>query len=97
MPGTLGTGTLGTGTFGDMGCHILDPVFGSMELTAPTSVRSEGGEPNEDSWGLDSQVRYVFPVDASNVDYHPTHSKYPATDLFVDCGERFVATQRQHL
>jgi predicted dehydrogenase len=51
----------GTGTFGDMGCHILDPVFASLALTAPTSVRSEGGAPNADSWGLDSQVRYVFP------------------------------------
>jgi predicted dehydrogenase len=51
----------GTGTFGDMGCHILDPVFTSLALTAPKSVRSEGGEPTADSWGLDSQVRYVFP------------------------------------
>ena len=51
----------GTGTFGDMGCHILDPVFASLALTAPTSVRSEGGAPNADSWGLHSQVRYVFP------------------------------------
>jgi predicted dehydrogenase len=51
----------GTGTFGDMGCHILDPVFTSLALTAPRSVHSEGGAPNADSWGLDSQVRYVFP------------------------------------
>jgi predicted dehydrogenase len=51
----------GTGTFGDMGCHILDPVFTSLALTAPRSVRSEGGAPNGDSWGLDSRVRYVFP------------------------------------
>src|SRR5262245_29778504 len=51
----------GTGTFGDMGCHILDPVFGSLALTAPKSVRSEGEAPNEHNWGLDSQVRYVFP------------------------------------
>jgi predicted dehydrogenase len=51
----------GTGTFGDMGCHILDPVFASLELTAPKSVRSEGGEPGPDSWGLDSLVRYIFP------------------------------------
>jgi predicted dehydrogenase len=51
----------GTGTFGDMGCHILDPVFGSLALTAPKSVRSEGGAPNDDSWGLDGEVRYVFP------------------------------------
>jgi predicted dehydrogenase len=51
----------GTGTFGDMGCHILDPVFTSLALTAPKSVRSEGGAPNEHCWGLDSQVLYTFP------------------------------------
>src|SRR5213075_302125 len=51
----------GTGTFGDMGCHILDPVFTSLALTSPRSVRSEGGEPGTDSWGLDAQVRYIFP------------------------------------
>ncbi len=51
----------GTGTFGDMGCHILDPVFTSLALTAPTSVRSEGGAPNDDSWGLEGEVKYIFP------------------------------------
>jgi predicted dehydrogenase len=51
----------GTGTFGDMGCHILDPVFGSLALTAPKSVRSDGGAPNDDSWGLEGEVKYVFP------------------------------------
>jgi predicted dehydrogenase len=51
----------GTGTFGDMGCHILDPVFTALGLTAPQSVRSEGGAPNADNWGLDSKVRYIFP------------------------------------
>jgi predicted dehydrogenase len=51
----------GTGTFGDMGCHILDPVFGSLALTAPKSVHSEGGAPNDDSWGLEGEVKYVFP------------------------------------
>jgi predicted dehydrogenase len=51
----------GTGTFGDMGCHILDPVFTSLSLTAPISVRAESGAPNAHNWGLDCQVRYVFP------------------------------------
>ena len=51
----------GTGTFGDMGCHILDPVFTSLALTAPRSVRSEGGAPGPDSWGLDAQVQYTLP------------------------------------
>src|SRR5207248_10442636 len=51
----------GTGTFGDMGCHILDPVFTSLALTAPTTVRSAGPAPNGESWALDSQVTYAFP------------------------------------
>lgn len=52
----------GTGTFGDMGCHILDPVYGSLALTAPKSVRSEIEEaPSGDSWSFNVHVKYVFP------------------------------------
>ncbi|MFG2055275.1 M23 family metallopeptidase [Micromonospora sp. NPDC048930] len=36
-------------------------------------------------------LRHVFPVKASNVAYHPTHSGYPGTDIFADCGEPVVA------
>ncbi len=52
----------GTATFGDMGCHILDPVFGALKLTSPVSVRSEGTAPNGESWALDTLIRYVFPA-----------------------------------
>ena len=58
----------GTGTFGDMGCHILDPVFGSLALTSPKSVRSVGGAANPDNWGLDSEVHYTFPGTAFTTD-----------------------------
>ena len=51
----------GTATFGDMGCHILDPVFGALGLAAPVSVRSEGTAPNGQSWALDSVIHYTFP------------------------------------
>jgi predicted dehydrogenase len=51
----------GTATFGDMGCHILDPVFGALQLGSPVSVRSEGAAPNGESWALDTLIRYVFP------------------------------------
>ncbi len=51
----------GTGTFGDMGCHIYDPVFKALALTAPVSVRSEGAAPNEHSWATDAICHYVFP------------------------------------
>jgi predicted dehydrogenase len=51
----------GTGTFGDMGCHILDPVFGSTGLTNPLSIRSELPGPNDYNWSLDVLVKYTFP------------------------------------
>ncbi|HVU25507.1 MAG TPA: Gfo/Idh/MocA family oxidoreductase [Opitutus sp.] len=51
----------GTGTFGDMGCHIFDPVFAALELTAPLSVRSEGPPPDRWNWSIDAVVHYVFP------------------------------------
>ncbi len=51
----------GTGTFGDMGCHILDPVFTSLALTAPKILQSSGGAAGKDNWGIDNQVRFVFP------------------------------------
>jgi len=51
----------GTGTFGDMGCHIYDPFFKALALTAPLSVRSEGPAPNDHSWAVDAVIHYVFP------------------------------------
>jgi murein DD-endopeptidase MepM/ murein hydrolase activator NlpD len=41
---------------------------------------------------VSTNAKYTFPVKASNVAFHPTHSKYPATDIFADCGESVVAT-----
>jgi predicted dehydrogenase len=51
----------GTGTFGDMGCHIYDPVFEAIALSAPISVTSEGPAPNRDNWANDAIIKYVFP------------------------------------
>ena len=51
----------GTATFGDMGCHIFDPVFGAVALTAPLSVRSEGPAPNAHNWAINTIIHYVFP------------------------------------
>jgi predicted dehydrogenase len=51
----------GTGTFGDMGCHIYDPVFKALELTAPVSVRSEGPVPTQWNWPINAVIHYVFP------------------------------------
>ncbi len=46
----------GTGTFGDMGCHILDPVFGALSQPRVVSVQSVGDAPNETNWPLDVEV-----------------------------------------
>jgi predicted dehydrogenase len=50
----------GTGTLGDMGCHIFDPVFEAIGLTAPISIRSEGPPPNKTNWSLNGKVFYQF-------------------------------------
>jgi predicted dehydrogenase len=50
----------GTGTLGDMGCHIFDPVFTALGLSAPISVRSEGPPPNAWNWSLNGKVIYHF-------------------------------------
>jgi len=52
----------GTGTFGDMGCHILDPVFGAVGVGGPKSIRSTGDAPNATNWGLNCRVEFVFPA-----------------------------------
>jgi predicted dehydrogenase len=51
----------GTGTFGDMGCHILDPVFGALGVGNPSTVTSFGDAPNDYNWGLNGHVEFVFP------------------------------------
>lgn len=51
----------GTGTFGDMGCHIFDPVFESLALTAPISIRSEGPAPDQWNWATNARIKYIFP------------------------------------
>ena len=66
--------SFGTGTFGDMGCHIFDPVFAALALTAPVSVRSEGPSPNADSWANNALIRYVFPATR-----HTIPSRIPIT------------------
>lgn len=50
----------GAGTLGDMGCHILNPVFEGLGLSSPVSVRSEGPAPNQWNWAIDSKVIYTF-------------------------------------
>ncbi|HET6575464.1 MAG TPA: Gfo/Idh/MocA family oxidoreductase [Fimbriiglobus sp.] len=73
----------GTGTYGDMGCHILDPVFGAMGLTAPTAVLSAGDAPNKFNWPLNCEVAYTFPgskytTDTATVTWYNGDRRPPA-------------------
>ena len=51
----------GSGTMGDFGCHILDPVFTALDLTAPVSIQAENEGLNPETWPLSETIRYVFP------------------------------------
>jgi predicted dehydrogenase len=62
----------GTGSLGDMGCHILDPVFSALELKYPESVEGctstywpefwEKTEPRNETYPRSSIVRFKFPA-----------------------------------
>lgn len=52
----------GTGALGDMGCHLLDPVFSALELKAPTKVSAKGPQPDPESGPLWCEVAYTFPA-----------------------------------
>ncbi len=51
----------GTGALGDMGCHILDPVFKALMLEYPTSVEASSTPFNNDSPPNAEIVKYEFP------------------------------------
>ncbi|UCC98443.1 MAG: Gfo/Idh/MocA family oxidoreductase [Phycisphaerales bacterium] len=52
----------GTGALGDMGCHVLDPVFRALRLGHPASVRAESTAFNHDSYPVASTIHYEFPA-----------------------------------
>jgi hypothetical protein len=50
----------GTGALGDMGCHILDPVFKALNLQYPKTVEGSSTPFNNDSAPNAEFVRYEF-------------------------------------
>lgn len=87
----------GTGTFGDMGCHILDPVFESLGVGNPTGITSDGDAPNEWNWGLNGKVRFTFPgtkTTAETVALTWYHGKNrPPEEIVKKLGERKLHDQ----
>ncbi len=51
----------GSGQLGDFGCHILDPIFMALDLTAPSTVRAEAPPCNREVWTDKATVYYEFP------------------------------------
>lgn len=51
----------GSGALGDFGCHILDPVFGSLDLTAPLSIIAENAGTTNEVWPGPETVIFTFP------------------------------------
>lgn len=49
------------GQLGDFGCHILDPVFMALKLTAPLTIKAEAAPINREIWAKWSTVSYEFP------------------------------------
>jgi len=52
----------GSGALGDFACHIFDPVFTALELTAPHTVSAEHEGYNPELWPGPETVKYVFPA-----------------------------------
>ncbi|WP_246612640.1 M23 family metallopeptidase [Paractinoplanes bogorensis] len=68
------------------------PAATSPSASASVSPSASASATGSATITTAKKVKYVFPVKASNVDWHTTHSKYKATDIFADCGESVVAT-----
>ena len=52
----------GSGQLGDFGCHILDPVFKALKLTAPLELTASAPQLLPESWTDRAEVRYKFPA-----------------------------------
>jgi predicted dehydrogenase len=71
----------GTGWSGDIGCHIFDPIWKGLELTAPVSVVAEV----EDSWQKSSARRMDTWPQADHITWtFPANERGLDTDLVVE-------------
>lgn len=51
----------GSGALGDFACHILDPVFTALDISAPISIAAQHEGFNPEMWPVAETVKYVFP------------------------------------
>lgn len=72
----------GTGALGDMGCHILDPVFKALTLRYPLTIQASSSQINTESAPNSQIVRYEFP----SRDNLPKVAMPPVTITWYDGG-----------
>jgi predicted dehydrogenase len=75
----------GTGALGDMGCHIFDPAYWALKLTAPTTVEAQQEGKTSETASKWSIIRYEFPARDTLPAVTFTWwdgGKRPPTDLF---------------
>jgi predicted dehydrogenase len=78
---------LGTGALGDMGCHIFNPLYDGLALTAPLRVRAETPVPNADNWTSSEKLAFEFPETAyteGNLKLHWVSGRYRAPKALTD-------------
>lgn len=51
----------GTGALGDMGCHLMDPVYFALNLGNPTAFEASSSQVNTESAPIAEKVTYYFP------------------------------------
>ncbi|MFT5467872.1 MAG: putative dehydrogenase [Verrucomicrobiales bacterium] len=51
----------GSGSIGDNGCHLFDPLFTGLDLTAPLSIAAHHTGMNDEVWPAQETLIYTFP------------------------------------
>jgi predicted dehydrogenase len=70
------------GQLGDFGCHILDPVFMALKLTAPISVQADAPPMNRETWPKSERVVYEFPATELTAGKSIRVTWYDGADVF---------------
>ena len=52
----------GGGALGDMGCHMIDPIFWALGLCHPNKVEASSTKVNSETGPLGSIIHYHFPA-----------------------------------
>ncbi len=77
----------GGGTLGDMGCHLLDPLFGGLGLEPPTAVLSLGPAHSAEAFAEQAEVRYTFAGTPATTDPFTLtwiHGRLPAPEALAE-------------